>query len=200
MSRISLDLYRLKEGDPIDQPIIACIANYTLLNKVENPNVLVISMVYGSKEQKLVLVSNAIANLVTLPGAPFVIMVTGITRFEYPPNKYTIEKENENDTREIIPVDDVMKEKIAEARELGFEPIFEDPGAASAICIYTGEGAGYDPLPHSKEVLEYIKNLPEENPEPTHMRVTQEELANMMGGDNSAEEANECSEEREVSE
>lgn len=194
MSRISVDFYKLKKGDPIDQPIVACIANYALQNTIENPNIAVIACAVGSKEEKKAAISEVIEKVKAIDGTPFIAMPVGISVFDFPPNKYTIKKEDENDTRELIPVDSVMERCITEAKELGFEPVFEpNPGEVSCICIYTG-------MPNSKEVIEYIKNLPEENPEPTHMRVTEEELIKMMGGDTNVEETDESTAEGEASE
>lgn len=199
MPRISIDYYELEKGDPIDQPIVACIASYAVQNKLEHIRVMTVNMLYGNDHDCEKLFNEAYSRFITTPGTKFITLTVGISRLEFPPDKYTIEKENEQDTREIISIDEVMAKKIEQAKQLGFEPIFNDPGSLSSICIFTGLDPDL-PMPCANELLEFIRNLPEENPEPTHMKVTEDELIKMMGGDINAETTDESSDEGKASE
>ena len=195
MPRISVDYYELKDGDLIDNPLVAAIASVALSAGYKDPTIAFISVLYGDKEQKHIMVSDVARKMSSIQKDhdAYIATAATISPFEFPPNKYTIEKQGEDDTREIIPVDEVIGHDIAELKEFGFEPIFDEPGSVNTFCIYTGADHNYDPG-HAKAALKFIRELPEENPEPTHMRVTQEELAKMMGGEMN-EEADESSKE-----
>lgn len=194
MPRISVDYYELKEGDPVDNPLVAAIASAALSTGHKDPVIAFISILYGDKDQKCNMVSDAVRKLASIQKDhdAYIATAATISPFEFPPNKYTIEKQGEEDTREIIPVEKVIARDIAELKEFGFEPIFDEPGSVNTFCVYTGTDHDYNP-DNAKAVLKFIRELPEENPEPTHMRVTQEELAKMMGGE-ANEETDESSE------
>lgn len=196
MPRISVDFYDLKEGDPIDNPLVAAIASGSLSAGYKDPCIFYINCIYGNDEDKESLIKSVVCRASSSRSIRDVYVATtvNISPFDFPPNKYTIEKQDENDTREIIPVDEVMTKSIKYMESLGFESIFDyEPGNAS-FMVYTGTEYFYNPE-HAKEVLDFIRKLPEENPEPTHMRVTQEELAKMMGGEPNDEQTEESSEE-----
>ena len=192
MPRISIDYYDLREGDPIDNPLVAAIASAALSNGIKDPKIIFIPCLYGTDDDK----QKIIEDLIAKSPKSYIGTMASISPFKYPPNKYTIEKQGDDDPREIIPVDDVIKSEIDDLNKLGFELIFDSNTCddKTTFCIYTGTASGYDPA-NAKDAIKFIRDLPEENPQPTHMRVTQEELAKMMGGGTNDEEAAETAEE-----
>ena len=181
MPRITATLYKLREGDPIDNQLIMPVAAYAASNGIEQPNILFIESVHGTVDEKMDIITKAIQSVADEDNL-FIIALAAISMLEFPQDKYTLEKTDENDEREVIPVEKTMIRELNMFNDLGFEAYPGDTKALGNMCVYTVTDNG-------RKLLDFVLEEAEKeaNQEPTHMRVTQEELANMMGGANNEE-------------
>lgn len=186
MNKVSINIYDPAKGENVvDQPIIAATMEYFSRNNIADTSIAIIE-VAGNNDDKSSMINTAVDAALLAGKNPIIYAIVTVSPFEYNPRDYTIKHEDENDTRKLIDVDKVIENDISIHKAGGFTPLFgNNPGEISCICVYTGSSASE----HTEGAIEFIRSLPKENPEPTRIRLTQEELAKMMGGGNNAEEA-----------
>ena len=175
MPRITATLYRLREGDPIDNNFIIPVAGYASQNQMDTPNILMIDAVYGTIEEKKDMINKAIESVAGEDNL-FIVSYAAVSPLEFPSDKYTLEKEDENDPRELIPVSDVIARELNMFEDLGFEAYPNDTTCVN-ICIYTKNDNG-------KKLLDFIINSDEQ-------AESKEVITDDNGGEDNDKEGNE---------
>lgn len=175
MPRITATLYRLREGDPIDNQFIIPVAGYASQNKIEAPNILMIDAAYGTIEEKKDMINKAIESVAGEDNL-FIVSYAAVSPLEFPSDRYTLEKEGEDDPRELIPVSDVIKRELDMFEDLGFEAYPNDTTSVN-ICVYTQNDNG-------KNLLDFIINSDEQ-------AKSKELVTDDNGGEDNDKESNE---------